>query len=168
LHRELGLEAELEGLNPKARDFVLGMCSAYIHGTLREQREGYKETRRTMTKLAGKLTKLEVACQDLARRLEVIADDVREAHIPFGSPVPGSYLMGLRRPLEYFRVKSLPDPSLPLEKLKQAINDAAEFLARESKALRRRAPRIKALWKTHPMLWWQKGGFEYALNRIFT
>jgi hypothetical protein len=143
------------------------MCLVYVQWSLREQRRGYKDERRTLVELAKDLERIRQNCQELGREIDLISERVREAHIPLGSPVPFMYALELRGPLEFFIRNSLPDPASGLAALSQAISDADKILVKELKRLKKKAPRIKALWKEKPVIAWQKGGFEYVLQQIF-
>jgi hypothetical protein len=166
----LDLETELEGLAPKTREFVQRMCATYVRGTLPNERESYKDERQRLKKLVLALKKLNRDCRHLAAKtdkIEKVADEIRESHIHAGWTAPIIYLAGLGGPVEFFRQRSRRDPALQLVHLIQALAEAEGFLSRESRLLKKRVPRIKALWKTKPLIWWQKGGLEYALDQIF-
>jgi hypothetical protein len=76
-------------------------------------------------------------------------------------------LAGIAGPAEYFRIRSLPDPGASIEKYVEALTEADKFLAHEIQFLNNEIPRIRPLWKVHPQLWWQKGGFMYLLEQLF-
>jgi hypothetical protein len=171
------LEPELKVLDFEAQEFACQACSAYERGGTPDFRREYKETRRWISRIVRDLGRLERQCQVLGENIQALPcdgtrsqslpDEIREARKPRPSPISLLELAGVEGPLAYFRARSLPDPARPLEDFLQSLATAKSFLTNEIRFLRLEIPRVRPLWKQKPILWWQKGGFEYVMERLF-
>jgi len=171
------LEPELRTLDFEAQEFACQVCCLCEIGSQPEVRDTYQEERRWIKRIIRDLKGVRKSCNGLRAQLRDVPsislrsrpliDEVREAHKPRLSAVSLLELAGMAGPIEYFRSHSLPDPAATLDALLMSLDNADEFLAEEISFLTREVPRIRAFWKERPILWWQKGGLQYVLERLF-
>jgi len=162
------LKQELSGLDFECQEFVCQACSAYLQGLDEDIRLEYQQTRGRLRTITPDIKRLRKACSIVGDQLGGLIDQIREAHRPRFSTVSFSEFVSNDGRLEYFRSKKIPDPAEPLVELRQSLINLDGYLDKEVRYIRRRIPRTRAAWKQRPILWWQKGGLEYVLLRLFT
>ena len=167
LHLEELLKSELNGLDPAARKFAQTVCYTYLWGTLPETRKEYQGRRKRLRHTSKQSMQLAIELRSLLDKIQKLSDDVRVAHTPRFASVPILGLAGLAGPVEYFRIHSRRDPSAPLNTCRESLAATESFLIRESKFLEDKARKTKPLWKVKVEFGWQKGAFQYVLERLF-
>jgi hypothetical protein len=162
------LEPELRDVDFKAQEFICQICSAYLRGLDVRTRQEYKDRRRWLKSIVRELNQIGGQCRSLREKLQFLPDEIRQAHKSRISPVSVLELAGLESPIQHYRNRSLADPAASLEELARVLTVVDDFFTAEIHSMRNKIPRTRALWKEHPILWWQKGGLEYLLKRLFT
>jgi hypothetical protein len=171
------LEAELKCLDFEAQEFVCQVCSAYSRGSMPDTRQEYKATSKWLKRISRDSKGIERQCSQIREKIVAIPDDqirssslpdeIREAHrLPFYH-ISLLELAGLQGPVAFFQQRSLPDPAQTLEDCIDALARTSKFLRAEGRFLHGRIQETRALWKQEPILWWQRGGLEYVLERLF-
>jgi hypothetical protein len=157
------LEKELGNVHPNALEFILEACVAYSEGILPEHRKRYYNSRKWLERLAKQSKRTSAEIERLAMKSQRLSNDLRQAHI---SDIPIGALVGLSGPAEHFRRHIDTDPGAPVDRFRAILVETQRVLLDEIKFLESEALKTRPLWKSIPVAWWQKGTFEYLLERL--
>jgi len=158
------LESEIERLDARTTEFILTACQIYVEGVLPENRNRYHNSPKWLRRIASQSKRLSNDLERITRKSQTLPDDLRQAHI---RTIPLVALVGLSGAAEYFRKHIDIDPGAPIDRFREVLSQIRKILLQEINFLESEALNTKPLWKSKPQLWWQKGTFEYLLERLF-